>query len=130
MHCRERLDGQWGIVDISDCADAVGALASSLNEINPARVMITGGSAGGYAVLQSLCSERSETYAGGTSSYGISDLFQLAKYTHKFESHYMDKLLGGRPEDIPDVYKARSPLYQADKINVPLLVSLSILGHC
>ncbi|KAL5512362.1 hypothetical protein ACEPAG_3354 [Sanghuangporus baumii] len=119
----ERLDEQWGIVDISDCADAVQALASSpFNEINLARVMITGGSAGGYVVLQSLCSERSETYVAGTSSYGISDLFNLAKFTHKFESHYMDKLLGGRPEEIPDVYKARSPVYHADQINVPLLL--------
>ena len=62
-------------------------------------------------------------FAGATSLYGISDLAKLYEFTHKFESKYADKLIGGTPEEIPDVYKARSPIYHADKIVTALLVS-------
>jgi hypothetical protein len=61
-------------------------------------------------------------FAGGTSSYGVSDLALLAEDTHKFESQYLFKLIGGTPKEIPDVYAARSPVKQADNIRSPLLV--------
>ncbi|KAL5522268.1 hypothetical protein ACEPAF_2125 [Sanghuangporus sanghuang] len=119
----ERLDGDWGITDVCDCVDAVQALSSPpSNSINPSRVLITGGSAGGYTVLQSLCTGRSSTYAAGTSSYGVSNLFTLVEDTHKFESKYMDKLLGGTARDISYVYRARSPVFHAEQITVPLLL--------
>jgi dipeptidyl aminopeptidase/acylaminoacyl peptidase len=66
-----------------------------------------------------------DAFAVGASLYGISDLQKLDQYTHKFESKYCDKLLGGSYESIPDVWKARSPLYNAEKIKSPLLVSAS-----
>lgn len=92
--------------------------------IDSQRTAVTGGSAGGYTVLKALCSYP-ETFAAATSSYGISDMFKLAEFTHKFESQYLTKLLGGTPEEIPEVYKERSPVFLADKIKAPLLVSPS-----
>lgn len=119
----ERLDGQWGVADVSDCVDAAQELASpSFGQVDPSRVLITGGSAGGYTVLQSLCSAPSGAFAAGTSSYGISNLFTLVEDTHKFESQYMNKLLGGTPKEIPEVYRERSPVFHAEKIKAPLLI--------
>ena len=117
----DRLKGQWGINDVDDSVNSVKQLAGS-NKVDPNRITITGGSAGGYTVLNSMCSV-SGVFAAGTSSYGISNLFNLATGTHKFESRYLDGLLGGTPEQVPDVYKDRSPYYHADKITSPLLVS-------
>jgi Prolyl oligopeptidase family len=77
---------------------------------------------GGYTVLLTLV-KRPEVFATGTSLYGVSDVARLAADTHKFESRYADGLLGGTPEEIPDVYKARSPVTHADRIEAPLLVS-------
>ncbi|KAN0063302.1 hypothetical protein ACQY0O_004466 [Thecaphora frezii] len=87
---------------------------------DPNAIVISGGSSGGYTVLLSLC--RSTVFAAGTSRYGICDLAMLAADSHKFESQYPFQLIGGRPEEIPEVYKERSPIYLADKIAVPLLV--------
>lgn len=72
-----------------------------------------------------LCTPQvASVFAAGTSSYGISDLKLLAEDTHKFESHYLFKLIGGTPREVPDIYDARSPVKHADKIIVPLLVSI------
>ncbi|KAH8113185.1 alpha/beta-hydrolase [Phellopilus nigrolimitatus] len=118
----ERLVGSWGVADVEDCVDTARALASpAFGEIDPARVLITGGSAGGYTVLQALCAA-SDAFAGGTASYGISNLFTLMQDTHKFESHYGFRLVGGTPQEVPDVYRARSPVFHAERITAPLLV--------
>ena len=80
-------------------------------------------------MLKTLCSYP-DAFAAGTSSFGISDFFKLAEFTHKFESQYMFKLVGGTPEDVPEVYKARSPVFHADKIKSPLLVSRATKRGC
>ena len=118
--------GKWGIVDVTDCVTAVNALTSptSPSPIDPSRVVITGGSAGGFTVLAALCASPN-TFAAGTSSYGVSDLRKLTEDTHKFESRYLEKLVGGTVEEVPEVYKERSPVHKAEKIKAPLLVSPS-----
>ncbi|KAH9925016.1 alpha/beta-hydrolase [Epithele typhae] len=118
---RDRLRGNWGIVDVQDCATAALQLSRARGLVDGQRMALTGGSAGGYTVLQTLCA-RPDVFAAGASSYGISDFFTLAKFTHKFESQYLFKLVGGTPEEVPEVYTARSPVYHAEKITAPLLV--------
>lgn len=117
------LAGKWGIKDVQDSLQACQALSI---DIDPARVVIRGGSAGGYTVLSAVSFGPEHTfYAAATSSYGISNLRLLAQFTHKFELRYMEKLMGGTIEEIPDVYdKERSPLFHADKIETPLLVRI------
>ncbi|KAI0634553.1 alpha/beta-hydrolase [Trametes polyzona] len=118
----KRLEGKWGIVDVEDCAVAARQLSAPPHSlIDPRRIAITGGSAGGYTVLMALCSVP-DVFAAGTSSYGISDLVKLSEFTHKFESQYLFKLAGGTPEQVPDVYRERSPVNKADNIKAPLLV--------
>jgi dipeptidyl aminopeptidase/acylaminoacyl peptidase len=76
-----------------------------------------------------MCTPRTATvFAAGTSSYGVSDLAMLAGDTHKFESQYLFKLVGGTPEEVPDIYEARSPVKQAKHIKSPLLVSVVVGG--
>jgi len=115
----ERLAGQWGVLDVSDCVFAAQQLSKT--HIDGQRVFIRGGSAGGYTTLAAICTD-SNVFAGATSLYGISDLRMLVKDTHKFESKYMDKLLGGTIEKIPEVFKDRSPITHADNIETPLLI--------
>ncbi|KAG9125844.1 hypothetical protein FRC07_005967 [Ceratobasidium sp. 392] len=117
---RERLAGKWGIADVEDCVASVFELGKA-GLVDPNRVAIRGGSAGGYTVLAALV-EASKVYATGTASYGISDLAALEADTHKFESHYGHKLLGGSLAEIPEVYKQRSPAFHAEKITAPLLI--------
>ncbi|KAJ1556731.1 Dipeptidyl aminopeptidase, partial [Cladochytrium tenue] len=117
---RERLDGNWGIVDVADTANAAIHLAKA-GIVNPKQLCVDGGSAGGYTVLATLAF-RPDVYTAGTSSYGICDLISLAKLTHKFESRYMDGLLGGSVTEIEDVYKARSPINHASNIKAPILI--------
>ncbi|KAF9223517.1 alpha beta-hydrolase [Gyrodon lividus] len=119
-----RLAGNWGIVDVQDCRDAPEMLAAAPHSlIDGTRVAIRGGSAGGFTTLAALSIPRNTSYfKAATSSYGISDLVSLAQFTHKFELKYMDKLLGGSPQEIPEVYAARSPVNHADRIISPLLV--------
>lgn len=89
--------------------------------------MIRGGSAGGFTTLAALSiAPDVTTFAAGASYYGVSDLKKLAEDTHKFESRYLEKLVGGRPEEVPEVYKERSPVFHADRITSPLLVSQQI----
>ncbi|KAG6919675.1 hypothetical protein DXG01_002618 [Tephrocybe rancida] len=120
----DRLAGNWGAVDAGDCIQAAKILSSEpYNLIDPKRVVITGGSAGGYTVLAALANTTDATvFAAGTSSYGISDLFPLEAHTHKFEAKYLEKLIGGTSAQIPDVFRDRSPLNHADKIVAPLLI--------
>ncbi|TPW14192.1 MAG: peptidase S9 prolyl oligopeptidase active site domain-containing protein [Acidimicrobiaceae bacterium] len=92
---RNLLDGQWGIVDVEDCCAAARWLAES-GRVDPDRMVIRGGSAGGFTVLASLAA--ADVFAAGASSYGIADLAALTGDTHKFEAHYCDRLIGPWPE--------------------------------
>ncbi|HEX7760885.1 MAG TPA: prolyl oligopeptidase family serine peptidase [Caulobacteraceae bacterium] len=115
---RQRLNGQWGVVDVEDVIAAVEFLAGS-GRVDPARVAIHGGSAGGFTVLAALA--QSEVFAAGADFYGVSDLAALARDTHKFESRYLDNLVGPYPE-AEDIYEARSPLSHLDGFSAPLII--------
>ena len=115
---RERLDGQWGIVDIDDCANGARFLADQ-GLVDPDRLIIRGGSAGGYTTLAALTFR--DVFAAGCSRYGISDLETMATDTHKFESRYLDRLVGQYPEE-RDVYIARSPIHHLDGLNCPVIL--------
>ena len=108
---RERLNGQWGIVDVADCVNAARYLAAH-GTGRPDRLIIRGRSAGGYTTLAAL-TFHPDVFKAGASYYGISDLEALARDTHKFESRYLD----GSSARIPaarDVYRARSPIHFVD----------------
>jgi dipeptidyl aminopeptidase/acylaminoacyl peptidase len=115
---RDRLRGTWGVVDVEDSAAAVRYLAER-GDIDPARVQITGGSAGGYTTLMALAVR--DEFASGASYFGVADLVTFHAETHKFESHYDDYLVGPWPEAI-EVYRERSPVTHADSISDPLLL--------
>ncbi len=114
---RERLRGEWGVVDVRDCSD--GALALAGTEADPRRLVIKGGSAGGYTTLQALVT--TDTFSAGISLYGIGDLAMLATDTHKFESRYTDGLVGPYPE-AARLYEERSPLLHVDRLSCPMLI--------
>ena len=88
---RARLDGRWGVVDVEDCVNAARALVAD-GRADARRLAITGGSAGGYTTLCALTFH--DVFRAGASYYGISDLEALARDTHKFESRYLDRLIG------------------------------------
>jgi len=114
---RERLKGQWGVVDVDDCAN--GALyLGKRGEVDGDRLAIRGGSAGGYATLCALTFR--DVFNAGASYYGVSDLEALAKETHKFESRYLDSLIGPYPER-RDLYQERSPIHFADRLSYPVI---------
>jgi dipeptidyl aminopeptidase/acylaminoacyl peptidase len=115
---RDRLRHQWGIVDVEDSAAAVRYLADR-GDVDPSRVEITGGSAGGYTTLLALAVR--DEFAAGASYYGVADLVTFHEDTHKFESHYDDYLVGPWPGAIDD-YRERSPVNHADSISRPLLL--------
>ncbi|PCH34635.1 alpha/beta-hydrolase [Wolfiporia cocos MD-104 SS10] len=118
----ERLAGTWGVVDVADSVRALHELSSPpYSLVDPRRAAIRGGSAGGYTTLATLCA-RPDAFAAATSLFGIADLRSLTTDTHKFESHYMEKLMGGTIEEIPAVYEERSPVLHAEEIRTPLLV--------
>ena len=114
---RQRLERQWGVVDVDDCIAACEYLAQN-GLVDPARIVIRGSSAGGLTVLLALA--RSDLFAAGTSLYGVTDLRALAQDTHKFESRYLDTLVGPFPAD-EATYLARSPLTQVARIHAPVL---------
>ncbi|MCB1022113.1 MAG: S9 family peptidase [Acidobacteria bacterium] len=114
---RERLAGQWGLVDVDDCCNVARHLVSE-DRADPDRLIIRGGSAGGYTTLAALAMRG--VFDAGASYYGVSDLAALAKDTHKFESRYLDKLVGPYPEK-EDIYQERSPIYHADGLNAPVI---------
>lgn len=116
---RHALKGNWGNFDIADARSGAQFLADE-GLADPNRIVIMGGSAGGYTVLQSLVANPG-TFAAGISKYGISNLFALSMETHKFESHYNDALVGVLPED-GELFRARSPLFQAENISDPVAI--------
>lgn len=115
---RERLLGQWGVVDVDDVVAAARGLAES-GTADPARLAIAGGSAGGWTVLCALTS--SDAFGAGISRYGVADLRLLAEDTHDFEARYLDGLVGPLP-DAEAVYIERSPLTHLDRLRTPLLI--------
>lgn len=115
---RNRLRGTWGLTDVQDCVDAVRVVVER-GLVDPARVAIMGGSAGGYTTLQSLVS--SDVFTAGLSDYGISDLTTLATDTHKFEARYTDRLVAPWPEGRA-VYEERSPINHLDRLASPMLL--------
>jgi dipeptidyl aminopeptidase/acylaminoacyl peptidase len=117
---REALYGRWGEADVDDCIAGAGYVTDK-GLADPARIMIRGGSAGGYTVLASLAFR--DFYAGGISRFGLSDLerFMLPGGTHKFESRYNIHLVGPYPE-AAELYRARSPVHHAERITVPVLL--------
>ena len=115
---REELNGRWGIVDVEDVVAAARFLGAT-GRADPARTAISGGSAGGYTVLAALSS--SDVFKAGADYYGISDMTVLAHDTHKFESRYLDSLIGPLPQ-AQSVYDTRSPLNHLDGFKAPLIV--------
>ncbi|ACI51705.1 peptidase S9 prolyl oligopeptidase active site domain protein [Gluconacetobacter diazotrophicus PA1 5] len=114
---RRRLEGKWGEIDVADCIAACRFLIEH-GRVDPHRIAIRGSSAGGLTVLLALA--RSSLFAAGASLYGVTDLRALAQETHKFESRYLDSLVGPYPA-AEATYLARSPLTQATGIQVPVL---------
>ena len=115
---RRALDGGWGVTDVADCVAAARHLAAC-GEADADRLAIIGASAGGYAVLQALIDY--DVFAAGLIRYGVTDLEALARDTHKFEKHYLDRLVGPYPAE-RDLYVARSPIHRVDRISCPMLV--------
>ena len=115
---RERLRGRWGIVDAQDCIGGARAMVEQ-GRADPERLVIRGGSAGGFTTLRALTS--SDIFAAGISLYGVSDLEALAKDTHKFESRYLDGLVGPYPA-ARQTYLDRSPITHADRMAAPILL--------
>ncbi|MDA8782498.1 S9 family peptidase [Porticoccaceae bacterium] len=114
---RQALAGNWGIADVEDTQSAIRYLAEQ-QKIDPERCLIRGGSAGGYTVLSALTF--TDTFKAGASLYGIGDLETLATDTHKFESRYLDSLIGPYPER-RDIYLERSPIHHAEGLNCPVI---------
>jgi dipeptidyl aminopeptidase/acylaminoacyl peptidase len=115
---RERLRRQWGVVDVEDCVAVVQALVRD-GQADGARLAIRGGSAGGWTTLAALTG--TDTFAAGTSYYGVAELIDFVADTHDFESRYVDGLVGTLPED-RDVYVERAPLSHVDQLSCPVLL--------
>jgi dipeptidyl aminopeptidase/acylaminoacyl peptidase len=114
---RRRLNGRWGIVDVDDCVAGARYLVER-GLVDGERLAITGGSAGGYTTLAALAFR--DVFKAGASHYGIGDLEALARDTHKFESRYLDGLIGPYPER-RDVYEARSPIRHVEGLSCPVI---------
>ena len=115
---RNLLVGSWGVADVEDCSVAIDWLHSQ-GLVDGTRAVIRGGSAGGFTTLAALAF--TNTFAAGASLYGVADLELLARETHKFESRYLDSLVGPWP-DASDEYKRRSPIYHVERIVSPLIL--------
>ena len=115
---RKKLAGNWGVADVADCVNAAKFLAER-GDVDANRLLIRGGSAGGYTVLCAMAFY--DMFAAGASMYGVADLEALAKDTHKFESRYLDGLVGAYPE-MKEVYQARSPINHLDGFDAPMIV--------
>jgi dipeptidyl aminopeptidase/acylaminoacyl peptidase len=115
---RNRLRGEWGIVDTEDCVAAARHLAAA-GEADGGRLAIRGGSAGGYATLCALVFH--DAFAAGASYYGVADTETLARDTHKFESRYLDRLIGPYPERA-DLYRERSPIHFVERLRSPVIL--------
>jgi dipeptidyl aminopeptidase/acylaminoacyl peptidase len=116
---RERLDGQWGIADVEDCAAAARYLAKA-GLAHAGKIAISGGSAGGYTTLMALAT--TGAFAAGSSHYGVSDLALLLTHTHKFEQGYLHRLMGTSPNSWKKVFAERSPINLIDGIRAPVIL--------
>jgi dipeptidyl aminopeptidase/acylaminoacyl peptidase len=114
---RERLQGQWGVVDVDDCINGAKFLVER-GLVDAERMVISGGSAGGYTTLAALVFH--DVFRGGASYYGVSDIAALARDTHKFEARYLDWLIGPYPQS-EALYRERSPLYHAERLSRPVI---------
>jgi dipeptidyl aminopeptidase/acylaminoacyl peptidase len=115
---RRRLNGQWGVVDVDDCVNGARYL-DQRGQVDGDRLMITGGSAGGYTTICALTFR--DVFKAGASHFGLGDLETFVKDTHKFESRYLDTLVGPYP-DRKDLYRERSPIHFTDRLNCPLIL--------
>jgi len=115
---RNLLYDAWGVVDVEDCTAVATHLAAS-GVVDPGKLAIRGGSAGGYTTLAALVFK--DVFTAGASHFGVADIAALARDTHKFESRYMDRLVGPYPE-AEEVYRARSPIHHTATLDVPLAV--------
>jgi dipeptidyl aminopeptidase/acylaminoacyl peptidase len=115
---RELLNGTWGVFDVEDCIAAAKYLVDQ-GEADPERLIIRGGSAGGYTTLCALTFH--DVFAAGASYYGVADLESLARDTHKFESRYLDSLIGPYPQVI-ETYRQRSPIHFAGQLACPIIL--------
>jgi len=116
---RRRLDGQWGIADVEDCAAAARYLAKA-GLADAGKIAISGGSAGGYTTLMALAT--TGAFSAGSSHYGVSDLALLLQHTHKFESGYLHRLMGTTPKSWKKVFAERSPINLIDSIKAPVIL--------
>ncbi|MEA3075270.1 MAG: hypothetical protein QOF60_178 [Actinomycetota bacterium] len=116
---RQRLRGAWGVVDVDDCVNAARWLAGE-GLVDGDRMVIRGGSAGGYTTLAALAFRR-DVFAAGASHYGVANLEVLALDTHKFESRYLDGLIGPYPA-ARDMYVERSPIHHTDLLDRPMIL--------
>ncbi|GAC1641453.1 MAG: S9 family peptidase [Ktedonobacteraceae bacterium] len=114
---RERLHGQWGVVDVDDCINGANYLVKR-GDVDGNKLAITGGSAGGYTTLCALTFR--DTFKVGASYYGIGDIESLLADGHKFESHYDSTLIGPYPE-ARELYHQRSPIYSTDRLSAPVI---------
>ena len=114
---RERLNRKWGLVDVDDCVNGARYLAER-GEVDGDRLIITGGSAGGYTTLCALTFRNA--FKAGASHFGISDTELMAQDTHKYESQYLTGLLGKYPER-KDIYHSRSPIHFTDRLSCPVI---------
>ncbi len=115
---RQLLNGRWGIVDVEDCCAAAEFLVER-GAADPDRLAIRGGSAGGFTTLAALAFR--ETFRAGASHFGVADLSALAADTHKFESRYLDGLVGPWPAD-EATYRQRSPIHHTDRLSCPIIL--------
>jgi dipeptidyl aminopeptidase/acylaminoacyl peptidase len=115
---RERLDSEWGVVDVDDCVNAAKYLADR-GIVDGDKLAINGGSAGGYTTLAALTFR--DVFSAGASHFGISDLETMTQDTHKFESRYLDRLVGPYPERA-DIYRERSPIHFIDQLTTPIIL--------
>jgi dipeptidyl aminopeptidase/acylaminoacyl peptidase len=115
---RERLNGTWGVVDMQDCVNAARYLAAR-GDVDPKRMAIRGGSAGGYTTLCALVF--TDVFSAGASYFGVADLKSLMEDTHKFESRYLDGLIGPYPQ-AAELYRQRSPVHFADQLSCPVIL--------
>ena len=115
---RERLNGLWGVRDVEDVSLLVRNL-SDTGRADPKRLLISGGSAGGYTVLMALVTL--DVFAAGACSYAVADLAQLQRFTHKFEAGYLYGLTGTTPQSCDVVFAERSPINHADQISSPVI---------
>ncbi|UCC75534.1 MAG: S9 family peptidase, partial [Anaerolineales bacterium] len=115
---RQRLNGEWGVIDVDDCANAALYLVDQ-GKVDGNRLAIRGASAGGYTTLSALAFR--DVFKAGASHFGVSDLEALTRETHKFESRYLDRLVGPYPER-SDLYRERSPIYHTEGLSCPMIL--------